>query len=130
MAQALGGTWGGAVLGGIILLAAILLLTRGQRAPHTESYMAARHPQAPWSTAAYHLPYWNPQSPNQYAAGGVWPDTLYSATRFWSPGFYSTSNWSWALRPGVGYTSRLPRAYWTENVDGRFLVNNNGGQAS
>ena len=41
----------------------------------------------------------DPQAPYQFSHGGAWPPGMYSRLRQWSPGYDTTTNWSWAFSP-------------------------------
>ena len=43
------------------------------------------------------------------------PDDLYSRLNYWSPGFYTTSGWSYWLRPGIAINQKYPRSRWVRN---------------
>lgn len=62
-----------------------------------------------WPQWYYSQPY-NPES-----GGGAWPPGMYTRLRFWSPGFYTGTGWSYYLRPGMGYKF-WPRNRWIRNV--------------
>ena len=66
----------------------------------------------------------NPQTPAQFAHGGAWPPGMYSRLRQWSPGYDTTSNWSWAFRPGLKY-KKWPRSRWVAHDNNYYYYINN-----
>nr|QBK86817.1 MAG: hypothetical protein LCMAC103_01500 [Marseillevirus LCMAC103] len=65
------------------------------------------------------------QAPAQFSHGGAWPPSMFSRLRHWEPGFSTTSNWSWAVRPGMEQ-KHWPRARWVADNGRYFYINNEG----
>ena len=68
----------------------------------------------------------NPEAPYQFSHGGAWPPGRYSRLRQWNPGYNTTTNWSWAFRPGLKY-KKWPRARWVAHEDSDnyyYYINN------
>ena len=66
----------------------------------------------------------DPQAPYQFSHGGAWPPGMYSRLRQWSPGYDTTTNWSWAFRPGLKY-KKWPRSRWVAHNDKFYYYINN-----
>lgn len=64
------------------------------------------------------------KTPYQFSHGGAWPPGMYSRLRQWSPGYDTTSNWSWAFRPGLKY-KKWPRARWVAHDSNYYYYINN-----
>lgn len=74
-----------------------------------------------WPYYYYTFPYRNLNS-------GTWPPNMFSRMYNWYPGF-STSGWSFWLRPGM-YYGRWPRSRWVKNNGSYYLINNGMGSPS
>ncbi len=66
----------------------------------------------------------DPQAPYQFSHGGAWPPGMYSRLRQWSPGYDTTTNWSWAFRPGLKY-KKWPRSRWVAHDSNYYYYINN-----
>ena len=66
----------------------------------------------------------DPQAPYQFSHGGAWPPGMYSRLRQWSPGYDTTTNWSWAFRPGLKY-KKWPRSRWVAHNNKYYYYINN-----
>ncbi len=66
----------------------------------------------------------DPQAPYQFSHGGAWPPGMYSRLRQWSPGYDTTTNWSWAFRPGLKY-KKWPRSRWVSHNNNYYYYINN-----
>ena len=54
---------------------------------------------------------------------GSWSPGMYSRLHHWSPGFYTTSNWSYYVRPGYENTV-WPENRWVRNRGSYYFINN------
>ncbi len=66
----------------------------------------------------------DPKAPYQFSHGGTWPPDMYTRLRQWSPGFDTTTNWSWDFRPGMKF-KKWPRSRWVAKNDSQFYYVNN-----
>ena len=83
-----------------------------------ERYEGGNEPAKWWGTVG------DPQAPYQFSQGGAWPPGMYSRLRQWSPGYDTTTNWSWAFRPGLQY-KKWPRARWVAHDSNYYYYINN-----
>ena len=83
-----------------------------------EGYEGGNEPAKWWGTVG------DPQAPYQFSHGGAWPPGMYSRLRQWSPGYDTTTNWSWAFRPGLKY-KKWPRARWVAHDSNYYYYINN-----
>jgi hypothetical protein len=74
-------------------------------------------------------PYYYYSFPYSYKYTGSWPPNMFSRLRFLSPGFYTGSGLSYAMRPGIGY-KYWPRNRWIRRTAGGkinyYYVTNRG----